>query len=300
MESKIAILIGFFYIFFNYDNNYDSERKYLPGIIIDLYQCYKLINKAKYDKIIVITDIEENINPSELFKIPSIKIEPKLLHFISDLKKRNQLHVYHCKQIFIDLLLNSFKEYNRVFLYYTGHYRSNYFVLPYDQYDHTKQITYINGNIPISVQYQKQNSKLLIDDFIKILKIGPKYSEIVLILDTCNGVDLGLPFIFQNNLYRLTKGPNFISNKIILITSSWFDQNSLATDSGSIFSQFLFQLIKQKTYSIKYILELFEENKRPRITASFPNLYLIPEWVFNEFFMEILIDLERNLIIINR
>ena len=194
---KTAILIGFFYVFSDIDNNYDSERKYLPGIIVDLYHNYQLIKNAGYDNIIVITDIEEDLKTSDLFKTTNNKIEPNMLGFIKRLQKNNHYYMYQSRHDFISILTKLFEKYDNTYLYYTGHFKNNYFVLPYDQYDYDNNITYIKGTIPTSINDQKEKSKLYIKEFIYILKKSDKISTIILLIDSCIRINLGLPFIFK-------------------------------------------------------------------------------------------------------
>ena len=303
--KKIAILIGFCYK--SYEN--DLDRKHLPGIILDLYNIYNLITNAKYDKIIIITDIESDIKSTELYKIMSIvNVNNKFKQFIKNLIYNNEYYLYQSKILFIkqlnDLLINQ----DKVFIYYTGHYKHKNFILPYDKIKITEDnmvITYSQG-IPES----KKQAKISQYEILEIILMNVQNtSEIFMIMDCCNGVDFGFPFILQKNTYRFcnNKINKYLHQKIICITSSFYDQSSIATNKGSVFSTLLVDQLtnciweKRKLSNIlkNITIELEKQNiynQQPMITSTYNTLYKIERWVLFSNSITIKIDNEKKII----
>ena len=111
---------------------------------------------------------------------------------------------------------------------------------------------------------------------------------------------MGLPFIFKKEIYNLSRGNLFLTQNIILITSSSFYQDSIATDHGSVFSQKFMYLISKNYIYINDIINKFKETNQqiPCITSTYPNSIMIPIWVFKTQLLNI--SIKNHVLTINR
>lgn len=125
----IAVIIGFCYK--NSINPNDSKRMFLPGIIIDLYQIYNMFLKIKPDKLMVITDIEEDVTIDIVLEaIKDSKIDAHILSFIKKLKESNNYFQFISKDKLLTLFKENLSSYNKIFIYYTGHVENGSILLP--------------------------------------------------------------------------------------------------------------------------------------------------------------------------
>jgi len=125
----IVYIIGF-----RYNDSPDSKnpkRVYLPGIIVDLYQVYNIFNKIHPDKIVIITDIDENVSIDIVLEaIKQEKIDAHVLSFISSLKSDKKYIQFLSKEKFLSDIKNTISGYDKIFIYYTGHVDSGSILLP--------------------------------------------------------------------------------------------------------------------------------------------------------------------------
>jgi hypothetical protein len=268
-----AILIGF---------SYDKSSEQLPGILIDLYLAYNYcINTLKCQNISVITDINKD-QSTKLLLTATLQgiVDSNILNFIESLKSKNQYYNFENKT-FIKHLVNICYNKQRLFIYYTGHFKDNKFILP----------KVIDG------EYTLINSEnyLTIDQFRSILLKTAITAEIFIILDCCNCNGLNLPYRLQlhddlNSIYRLTsyKPLFFCKQKIICLSSSKENESSLASKTGSVFTSILFSNIGNIKRSLTILLKsLYKEyfhkyNQTPTIDSNYPDIYHLWSWIFNE------------------
>lgn len=108
-----------------------SEKLYLPGIIVDLYQAYLFILNMYPDYIIVITDIMNDQKTSILMKaiVDSI-VDADILTFIENIKKKDQYYLYQNVQMLINKIMTISYKADKLFIYYTGHAQNGDIILP--------------------------------------------------------------------------------------------------------------------------------------------------------------------------
>jgi len=129
----IVYIIGFCYKDSTDDQFHNQLHKklFLPGIIIDLYQIYNIFSKIKPDKLIVITDIEENVTIEIVLEaIRESKIDAHILSFITKLKEQNSYLQFVSKTQLLTHFQENLINYDKVFVYYTGHVESGSLLLP--------------------------------------------------------------------------------------------------------------------------------------------------------------------------
>jgi len=253
MNNKCAILIGF---------EYKNEKK-LPGIAIDIYQVYSFLKKNnwKNEEIKVLTDIKKDDKTEKLKNAILEKIvDSGILSFIEDLKERNQYTEFKSHNYY-----NNFESFfteitgnEKCFIYYTGHSKDGNIILP--------------------------NESLLSFESFKNILISNISREIFLIMDCCERGFL-LPFALNEKVYRLENENCFVKPKIICISSSLENENSVASRVGSFFTRHLFDIISSTNITLYDILKLLKNKLRMKQTAnisvSYPNLYLIFPWFYN-------------------
>jgi hypothetical protein len=136
-----AILLGF-----NYKRT--KNRSPLPGIIIDLYRVYRYCINRGYSNIKVFTDYDDD---KEDYMQPLLdkNIDESIIDFASTITSIDFSH-------FSDLLRQEIEGERELFVYYTGHYINQYFVLPnnrelslnkfnaiFDVLDHTASVFFL-------------------------------------------------------------------------------------------------------------------------------------------------------------
>lgn len=247
-----AVLIGFEY------KNY----KKLPGILVDLYQVYSFLKKIGWldTQIQVFTDIETD-EATHVLKTAILEktVDSNILSFIEDIKKKNQ-HIlfteYNHNNNFISTLCK-FKH--NLFLYFSGHSKKEYFVLPNENLVSIKNII--------------------------------KCKQLLVILDCCEG-GLNLPFVLnKDNIYRL-QNENFIKPEILCIASSAKSEKSTISKSGSSFTKHLFNIINDSDLSMKEILNRINQmvKETANVSTTYPNLHYIYAW----FYLDIQINIKHH------
>ncbi len=218
---KVALLIGF---------SYDSGSTSLPGIVIDLYLAYRLAITNSPDRIIVITDVVEDRNTQLLLNaIISDSVDGAILSFIETIKEDGIYQQYFNRSQLMKIMETILDSADQVFIYYTGHVKRGNIKLPMVQ-----SVTLANGH------NEKDNGKLSLYDFRNLILGSVNDSaQIFLIMDCCNGSGLSLPYQLSNRSYRLTRCDQAIYPRpdIIYLTSINLNENAVATDDGSLFSQ---------------------------------------------------------------
>jgi hypothetical protein len=210
-----AILITFEYVF-----------KSLPGAVVDLYHAFTWCRSFECD-IHILTDIESIKDPNNLEQVVKYKIADKnILTFYDDILTGNS-----SKNNIKDslTLLNSLNRIlsldipdNKLIIYYSGHGVKDSMIMP-------------NKSLLSFIDFR--------DHVINLLK---PYVEIFWILDCCNPNGLQLPYKLTGNTFALSSSQiKFVTQPILLITSSESNEKSIATKFGSVFTRHLFRILNQ-------------------------------------------------------
>ncbi len=259
---KTAIIIGF-----DYSN---LLLTYLPGIPIDLYSIYTVAKKSKPDRIVVITDINNDYHTTALSDaIVDEIVDSDVTGFIKRVKKENHHHQ------FIDLsdFRNTLREYStgsdQVFFYYTGHAKDGDFLLPNGEMIKTSEVRDIFRECTSST------------------------SDIFAMIDCCHADGFSLPYRLTphrgNYRYRLSTGANeFPSQRIICFSSSSPDEKSVATKRGSIFTRKFCKMLEDKNRNISNLLASVSESQMKShqqtmtVHSSYPDTSLLWSWLYNK------------------
>lgn len=307
-SRTLSLLIGFEYnknndnINRNKDINTDKDYERIDGTIIDIYNFYRYSKTIFSEKIVVITDIDEqSVNRKLLLKcIFDDIVDADILSFIKDIKLRNEYYQCKDKEGLETILksLNKDKKYKKIFVYFTGHGMDQNIVCPDEMiFDSNRLLSLILG-------LSKDNS------------------DIFCLFDCCKHPDLGLPFKLDGS-YKLHKSKTLVKNnfdfmsdleinysffpqRITLLTSRDCNNNTKSQSSGSIMSQKLYielnrlnkcvgwlnnkNIFDQKIVKDILIFDYNELKKRIdsscrefkqelHIYSSYPDNLLIPNWV---------------------
>ena len=224
-----AIIIGF-----EYTSNKLSYRQsnlkstiilqqptILPGAFIDIYQAYRWCMSFNCTTHIF-TDVTKDATSKYSYVIKkSIFSNIVDIDIITFYDMINTTLINTSSELLtgLDAVLLNIPD-NRLIVYYTGHGNTDALVMP--------------------------NRELL--DFItfrdKILSKVTTNTEIFWILDCCNPTGLHLPFLLERNNFVLSSAKiSCVAQPILLIISSNSQEKSVTTDTGSLFSRYLFQLL---------------------------------------------------------
>jgi hypothetical protein len=239
----------------------------LPGIIVDLYQIFTLFNKADTN-IKVITDIVRD--PKSKFLQQAILddlCDANVLDFIEVIQDKKYYVEYSSLTTFKDIVAETCKKQNQLFIYYTGHAKGGDLIMP-------------DGQIIGMLEFRDL-----------ILHNCSKHAEIFIIMDCCRGTGLNLPYYLKKSVYRLTHQPNkiFPSQKIICISSTMADQDSAATLNGSFFTRSLYKLLLNKSNRYKYLPNVLtylvdecssQHEQTAVVHSSYPNLKMLWSWLY--------------------
>lgn len=280
--NKKVILIGF-----EYNNLHNPDIDFLPGIPIDLYQVYSFIKnipgeKYKTDNITVFTDIKKDYK-TKILKNAIIEgiVDSGLLSFFEDIKELNQYVEFKSQNYYNNFehtIKSLFSNTNdKICIYYTGHAINENIIFPDGSlYSFSRLVKFIS-------------------------KCSNKYTEIMIIMDCCNGIGLNLPYVLNDNIYRLTYGKHiFVLPKIICISSSTKMEKSLATKNGSLFTRNLFQLLSNElNISLRDLLNKINRLKhinlqKVTIHASYPTLKIIWGWFYGYAPISVTIDSDTS------
>jgi hypothetical protein len=281
-NSIVAVLIGFSYR--------NTIHEFLPGITIDLFQMYSLVKKMEQQvKIVVITDLIEDENSQTVSEaVVAGLVSADILTFISTLKSRNEYYFVTDRTKLTTHLIDNLTDSKRTFIYYTGHVEKEQIILPTNQFEVTPIFTEKTDTLNLVHLPLYEFKNLLI-------KSIDSNGEACVIMDCCNGNGLKLPYKLKNSVYRLVND-QFISPKIICITSTHFFESSAATRNGSIFTRFFTRNIVNFELSLltKKINDscLSRHNQNASIHASYPNLKYLWPWVLGFSNIEINFDLK--------
>lgn len=268
------VLIGFEYF----------GNKKLPGILVDLYLSYNFIKRFhNSSSIIIISDIQKDSN-TKLVRSAILEqiVDSNILSFVKDCK---ELGIY--KQFKSSGYYNNLDSHlsklngDKLFIYYTGHSKDGNLILP-------------NHSL-----YSLETFKFQLS----------KFKSVLCILDCCESTGLKLPFRLIDNVYRL-ENTHFNQNRIICISSSLSEQDSIVMRSGSIFTRHIFKLMTEKDIHLSDLLEninlslykfckKYNTKQTVNIYATHPNLVYIFGWIYNHVDVEINIDKIYNCLELN-
>ena len=301
---KKGLIIGFEY----------KNGDYIPGIIVDLYQVYSFFKKNNIKNVLVITDIQYDYNTTVLkSSILNKVVDSGVISFIDDIKTSNEYvnfenlgerydndnHKFSRKPI--NIIISIFcQNTDELFVYFTGHGKNNHLILP-------------NSNI-LSMTHFRDN---ILDNCLKD-------SNILFVMDCCDGNGLKLPFVLIDDIYRLVDQPEFVKQQVICISSSQHKENSTATQIGSLFTRYLFKLLDDNTLSLssilkkirkkiskKYLIDLVRETnshsleidesinniiQTSTIHSSYPILKVPWGFIFNKSSLSVTIDNYTSLV----
>jgi hypothetical protein len=200
----------------------------IPGVVIDLYHAYRFCQARGYN-IVIITDMEKLYPPPHISKVIAAgNVDEEILHFDPPVTQVSNG---------ADLLMaiRSVSRDDQCFIYYTGHGVVDYLVMP----DHTHL-------------------------GVKIFRdaILPSFNRIFWVMDCCNPNGLGLPYSLDQGRFRLRTGTDFVGPMILLITASHETEKAIITESGSLFTRFLFRLLPKMTALPALIEEISKNIKR--------------------------------------
>lgn len=228
---KKSILIGF---------EYAPPISRLPGIVWDLKQMYKRQRRMKPDRTLVVTDIAGlSFRKAEVYKFGGLE----------DMMQR----------------LAAFAEgADQLLLYYTGHARDGYFVLP------------DGGGLPM-----ESISNLLSQTVVP-------NGQIICLLDCCNSTGFGLPYrMIRDGTFDFRPAMSFFSQQIVCVSSSLETERSACTRSGSIFTRALSKLLKRR---VSVLTEIYRgcmksvgtHEQTVSIGSSHPNLRTLWPWLYGQ------------------
>ncbi len=159
--------------------------------------------------------------------------------------------------------------------------------------------------LQISMSHKSANESpklLLIELRTLILSSVDKYAEVFLVMDCCNGNGLGLPFHLRSRIYRLTNSEPriYTTQKVICLSSTMSDENSVTSRDGSIFTRSLFKQMRDHEQSIHRLLKvvgkecLTKYSQTATVHASYPDLKILWNWVYGKVTISIIINYTSN------
>lgn len=287
----VALIIGF---------KYERRSKELPGIVIDLYHAYESAQKmnSKHAKLHLklITDITKDEMAYHLTSaVKRGVVPPRVVSFISDREEEGVITQYTCCADLKGLLRDEAYNEERVFVYYTGHGEGGDLVLP-------------------------RGERMSINNFRStLLSRIHKDAELLVVMDCCNATGMNLPYRLKENVHRLvdlSTNPIFITQKVICISSTESNEESIATREGSIFTQVFFNKIADNNLDIFNLWtdlndkckearnrcgavdeKHMSQGQTPTIYTSYPNIYSLWDWVTGNNLVPIRFSKELNCII---
>ena len=241
LEMVRSILIGFQY----------SHDRFLPGIIIDLYQMHRYLLQCGHHpgSILVVTDITQDVRSATVRNaIVDGVVDANILSFIEDLRRMASLvtvdtesTVNTPRSVLGLCLTEALSQDERVFIYYTGH------------------------GITLPTRYPGQPLRggclmpdytvWLMEDFLTLLvERCRNHQSLVCWFDCCGMGDILLPYRLVNGRFRLDQTTERTAKRstadILIMTSTSNDEKSVASSFGSAFTRTLIRLLSSGTKPI--------------------------------------------------
>jgi hypothetical protein len=302
-NNRLALLIGFQY------NTTISNLKKLPGITVDLYQVYNFLKNIgwKNEEIYILTDMNKD-EKTDVLKTAILEktVGVEILSFIEDIKNLNQhieIKSHNYQNNFLKNINQIFENANHryIFVYYTGHFKEGNIILPDNSFINLENFvsnflnfSQISDYHNLEKEKQRETEK-------------EKQREILLIMDCCECKNI-FPFELNDKVFRLKFNNSkikFYKNRIICISSSLENENSITSKSGSYFTKILVQILNNRNQSLSDIMKKLKENKyidqsqqTPNISVTFPNIYMLPGWLYSSYlslsFFPSYIEISKN------
>ena len=303
--SIVSIILGFSYPEYTSPLGIPNPNKlkYLPGMITDTYMAYKKSLEIGADKIVIITDVISNVNPTVLVESVNRGItKTDIFNFIDEIKLGGYWFPYLNKSKIISDIIKSCKEANHVFFYYTGHLEKDELLLPINN----EHFSYSYGSNKDSMLPAREIN----DAVVSTTAAG---CDIIYVMDCCNFDGMCLPYKLLDNVYRLgySEEKLFCKKEILCISASRNIENAISSKNGSLFSNEFFRLVSKvsldKNIKLRdWRIMLTELNQlcgrlndqTVNIYSSFPDTFLIWKWFVDGSNLKVVI--EDNLITILR
>lgn len=229
-----SILIGFQY----------SHDRFLPGIIVDLYQIYRYLLRCGHHpgSILVVTDIVQDVRSTTVRNaILDGVVDANILSFVEDLRRSASLVTVSgtstgttAQNTLTFCLSEALNQDEKVFVYYTGH------------------------GMTLPVRYPGQPLRggclmpdytiWLMDDFLSLLvKCCRSQQTLVCWFDCCGMGEICLPYRLVDSRFRLDQTLEREAKRstanILIVASTSNDEKSVASSFGSAFTRTLVRLL---------------------------------------------------------
>jgi hypothetical protein len=247
---------------FSYDAKLISHHQPISSSFIDIHRLYKYASETK-SNYTIITD-------NRKYQLPS-----NICQFIG--RGCIDLDIYNfdlSKSLIISTLPKLLEELSKLFLiddnilfYYSGHGLKTGFLIP-------------------------DENVLTYDKLMELVSSIKK--ELFIVMDCCHPSSLNLAYRL-NERFRLQRYRRLISQEVLLICSSSEDERSISTDKGSIFTELLFNSLKDmrnKKIVANLSKLLIDINKKIKdlklnkqnvmIYSSYPRYVNVPEWILGK------------------
>lgn len=202
-----AIIIGFEY-----------ATNILPGALIDIYQAHKWCCSFGCSTY-VFSDIRNGIDDRIIKKNVDQGIVDSDIMSFYDLVDKTPVTTSNELLTGISDKLEQMTD-ERLIIYYSGHGTKDALVLP-------------NRELLPFIAFRDT-----------ILRQVSATTEIFWILDCCNPTGLHLPFVLNNNKFVLSSARvSCVLQPILLIISSNSQEKSVTSDTGSLFTRYLFRIL---------------------------------------------------------
>lgn len=310
---KVCVLIGFSYHESHDDTTGLEGRIALPGILIDLYQAYSFSKKMNPDKIIVISDIVEDQKTSYLANsLMDSTVDVGVFEFVKTISSLGEHYPFIDRDDFVELMESTLSLADETFIYYTGHVIEECIIFPIGNHlinANDSKNYHLDGIIDLYNETYESPLKMNLDEFRSIIlsSIGNR-CEVFIVMDCCGSNGLNLPFILKNGVGRLANeiGYIFIEPKVICVSSTKYDEDSIASKDGSVFSRSLFSSMKKRERSLRSLMNIIYKDcfsifpQTATVKLSHPNLKFLWPWLFGSHNIKIDIDNINNVIIVNK
>lgn len=249
-----------------------KDESYLSSALTDIYHVY---NYCSTDKFLIITDW--NFKSSKKLGNPK---HDKWNEFIAR-KTATWVHVNNYES-----LESSFMQYSniicnskRILFYYSGH-----------------------GVTVNDVSYFEMPDGGLIEQNCLHKWFSRSDTQTLYILDCCCPSSIGLPYKLEGRKME-RKDNNYVPGNIICITSSMSSQESLACNKYSLFTKYLFRILREESCCrLSELVSLLQGRlliKTSQQVCVYSSNYCVPilwSWIYGDINIKIT-PLQNNLII---
>ena len=269
--TKTCLLIGFSYGD-EFDEPKDFERVPLPGIIVDLYRAYNFAMGSEPDEIIVITDLIKDAKTSVLNSAMfSSTVDPGVLTFIEIIKERKEYIRYRSKSSLVRLIKEKVSKADELLVYYTGHARRGYLLLPIIE----NKFTMVNLASEVVEDEDILTPNVLRETiFVDNIK---KTAQCLTIMDCCECNGLQLPYYLTRDKYVLQEDRKYYKPEILCIAATNKEEQSTTNRTGSVLTSNLFDALGQ-VRSIKKLNTAIPGH----IRVSHPDIKTVWGWLLHK------------------